>query len=87
MRTAEMFDSELRRWNMCMRLDGNLAWHQKAVGRAFMPECLAAIFAATPLVSKFHWRSLRLFDHLHRQEIVNRIANILASDQPTSQCR
>jgi hypothetical protein len=28
-----------------------------------MPECLAAIFAATPLVSKFHWRSLRLFDH------------------------
>jgi hypothetical protein len=39
------------------------------------------------LVSKFRWRTLYHLDHLHRQEIVNQIANILASDQPTSQCR
>jgi hypothetical protein len=72
-------------------------------GRAFKPERLTASFAATPpalkfvgahfansiipIAKKFPSPRVSIAKSFHRQQIVNRIANILAIDQPTSQCR
>jgi hypothetical protein len=67
-------------------------WHHGTKGARSKPERLAASFAATPPALKFvgaHFANsiISIAKSFHRQEIVNRIANILAIDQPTSQCR
>jgi hypothetical protein len=86
MGTVEMFDSQLSRWNTCVRLDRNLVWHHGTKGARSNPNVLSKL-RDDAAGFKVRWRTLCQLDHFHRQEIVNRIANILAIDQPTSQCR